>query len=257
MEKIKALLSGQKNIDGNVSVVTIKDVDCSIAYHGLEEIDAEVDLIPVWMSLYREDFEKYNVCIGGVRDCQWALHKMGITFYLIPCYPESLKIFQDRSIEVISFHDLLKNMDYFYSHGHRFVKPVQPKRFQAFLTSNRDALDMLYNVEPDTQVYISDIVKFISEWRVYVKFNRIVRICHYSGNPLVFPNTVVIRAMIDAWTGPCCYALDVGVIGDRTSLVEVNDFYSIGNYGLFPGEYVEMLILRWAQITGKDPFPKC
>jgi hypothetical protein len=256
MGKIKALLSGHKIIDGTVSVVSIKDVDCSIAYHGLEEIDAEVDLIPIWLSLYREDFEKYDVCIGGVHDCQWALHKMGITFYLIPCYPELLGIFMGRAIEVVSFQDLIKNMEHYTTYGHRFVKPVQPKRFQAFLTSDKDALDMLYNVEPGTQAYVSEIVKFTSEWRVYVRLNRIVRICHYSGNPLVFPNTVVIRAMIDAWTGPCCYALDVGVIGDRTSLVEVNDFYSIGNYGLFPQEYIEMLTLRWAQITGKDPFPK-
>jgi len=30
-------------------------------------------------------------------------------------------------------------------------------------------------------------------------------------------------------------------------LVECNDFYSIGNYGLFPKKYAEMLIARWKE----------
>ncbi len=62
--------------------------------------------------------------------------------------------------------------------------------------------------------------------------------------------------MIQSWAGPSCYALDVGIIGSVTALVEINDFYSIGNYGLGPKEYVEMLMLRWSQLTNRRQFSK-
>lgn len=253
---IKALVCGHKHLHGNTAVISIKDVDCSIAYHGLEEMDAEVDLISPWWTLNTEDFEKYDVCVSGVSDCTLALWKMGIRDFEIPCYPESIKVFLSREIEKMTFKSFLKNLVYYKKNGHKFVKPVKPKAFQAFLTSDENITDRLYNLNPDIEMYVSDIVNFKSEWRVYVKLNKIVRVCHYSGNPLLFPNPVVVNAMVKGMIGPCCYALDVGVFGDTTALVEVNDFYAIGNYGLYPREYVEMLMLRWSQLTGRNQFSK-
>ncbi len=256
METIKALLRGHKHKEDQGYVISIEDVDCSIAYHGLVDMDAEVDLITNWWTLNAGDFEKYDVCVSGVNDCLWALHKMGVSDFHIPCYPESMKIFLERNIEVMPLKDLIKNIGYYGSHGNRFVKPVRPKLFRAFITSDENGLNQLYNIEPDTMVYVSDIVDFRSEWRVYVKLNKIEKICHYSGNPLSFPNINVVNAMIQSWAGPSCYALDVGIIGSVTALVEINDFYSIGNYGLGPKEYVEMLMLRWSQLTNRRQFSK-
>lgn len=45
-----------------------------------------------------------------------------------------------------------------------------------------------------------------------------------------------------------CYVLDVGLMDNKTTLVEFNDFYSIGNYGLFPDEYANMLMKRWSEL---------
>ncbi|RGS52466.1 DUF4343 domain-containing protein [Olsenella sp. AF21-51] len=51
------------------------------------------------------------------------------------------------------------------------------------------------------------------------------------------------------------YAADFGVTSDgRTLLVEVNDGYSLGPYGLWPELYAQLLSARWAQMVGtNDP----
>jgi hypothetical protein len=243
---ISALLFGRIEKINGVEKVSINDVDCAIAYCGLEELDADVTIKNNWLVLSDKNFRYYTVCIGGVTSCRSALYKMGVKDYDIPCYPKELKVFMNREVEEIYLKDLLKNIN---KSKPRFIKPVKPKRFSAFATPNKKALDALYPVDPDESVYSVEVVKFCSEWRAYIKNGEIVKICNYSGNPLVFPNIYIIKTMISAWKGPCCYAIDVGVIGGETRLVEVNDFYSIGNYGLEPTEYVEMLILRWGELT--------
>jgi hypothetical protein len=251
MENIKALLYGSKLIEDNVPVISIEDVDCAIAYCGLKELDATITLQDNWLKFQAQDFKTYSVCIGGVQNCRTALFKMGLRDFDIPCYPEELRLFMGRSIEITTIGKIVCTVSNPFRYTSVFVKPVLPKRFNAFITSDKDAYSSLYNVEYNEKVYVSDIVEFISEWRVYVRYNDIVQICNYSGKPTVFPNVNVIQAMINCWKGPCCYALDVGIVGDQTILVEVNDFYSIGNYGLFPSEYVEMLTLRWNELRGK------
>lgn len=50
---------------------------------------------------------------------------------------------------------------------------------------------------------------------------------------------------------PAAYAMDWGVTDDgRTLLVEVNEGYSVGAYGLYFTDYARFLSARWAQLTG-------
>ena len=60
--------------------------------------------------------------------------------------------------------------------------------------------------------------------------------------------------MIDEYAeAPAAYALDVGLTKDgKTVIVEVNDGYSLGGYGLDPLLYAKLLSARWAQIVGRD-----
>jgi hypothetical protein len=45
--------------------------------------------------------------------------------------------------------------------------------------------------------------------------------------------------------------MDWGVTVDgRTLLVEVNEGYSVGAYGLYFSHYARFLATRWAQLTG-------
>ena len=45
--------------------------------------------------------------------------------------------------------------------------------------------------------------------------------------------------------------MDFGVTVDgRTLMIEVNDGYALGSYGLYYLDYAKLLSARWAQLTG-------
>jgi len=49
---------------------------------------------------------------------------------------------------------------------------------------------------------------------------------------------------------PNAYCLDWGVLQDgRTVLVEMNEGYAFGHYGLNPISYARMLSARWFEMT--------
>lgn len=52
--------------------------------------------------------------------------------------------------------------------------------------------------------------------------------------------------------------LDFGVTSDgRTLLIEMNDGYSLGAYGLEPELYAKLLTARWAELNRtQDPFAR-
>jgi len=225
-------------------------VDCSIAFHGLEELDFNIDIKIDWFALNQNELEKYDVCVGGVDVCRNALFKMGLRDYDIPCYPLKLYPFLKRNIEILEIKQLSIKIPL-----NKFLKPIYPKRFHAFKTgatrnnhAEQLALTSLMHLDEHEKIYMSDLIEFESEWRVYIKKQIIQNVCNYAGDPLKFPNPNTIQRMIDAWEGPCCYGLDVGIVKNETVLVEVNDFYSIGNYGLYPKDYAEMLIMRWKEL---------
>ena len=59
--------------------------------------------------------------------------------------------------------------------------------------------------------------------------------------------------MSDYKSAPNGFALDFGLTKDgRTILIEVNDGYSTGNFGLVSVDYAKLLSARWAEITGTE-----
>ena len=59
-----------------------------------------------------------------------------------------------------------------------------------------------------------------------------------------------IKEFTDA---PAGYAIDFGVTADgKTVLIEVNDGYSLGSYGLMENFYAKLLSARWAELTGTE-----
>ncbi|MDD5649395.1 MAG: ATP-grasp domain-containing protein [Candidatus Nanoarchaeia archaeon] len=227
-------------------------VDCSIAFHGFEELACDITVFRDWLCFNKEEFEKFDVCVGGVNLCHWAFLKLGIKNYNISCYPEQLKDFFHREINQVEVKKVIKEYP-----RNKFLKPIRPKQFQAFTTKkmfNSKNISLI-NLEEHEKIYVSELVDFKSEWRVYVNSKEIRNICFYKGDCCLLPDIKTIRTMIKVWkTCPCCYALDVGIVYNylkkkfETILVEINDFYSIGNYGLESVEYAKMLYLRWKEI---------
>ena len=94
--------------------------------------------------------------------------------------------------------------------------------------------------------------EILSEHRCYVLRRDPIGLRHYAGDALVLPDTGVIRTAVENYSdGPMGYAMDFGVTGDgRTIVIEVNDGYAIGAYGLHPVHYANLIKARWDEIRG-------
>ena len=97
----------------------------------------------------------------------------------------------------------------------------------------------------------SEVVEFVSEYRAFVLEGELLDLRHYKGDFRLFPNTAVIDAAVGAYThAPVAYGIDFGLTRDRqTLLVETNEAYSLGCYGLAPLLYSTLLEHRWNELT--------
>jgi len=145
-----------------------------------------------------------------------------------------------------------------------FVKPVRTKRFTGAIKKDLASTD---SVAENTLVWISEPVRFESEFRFYVHdFVNGPQVLGWSryddtdfNNPE--PDHFLVREvskLLHEMVGPSAYSVDIGWRSDLRgySLVEINDGWSLGLYENRDPQsnppsrrdYAEMLISRWRQI---------
>ena len=167
-------------------------------------------------------------------------------------YPTSLHAFLGRKIEVTSLGDIRRR--YNEPGPVVFVKPIQQKLFHGQEVSRFRDLIPTSHLDSTTPVYCVEHVEFISEWRVYCRDDQAVGIGHYRGDPLLFPDRETIQRALRAFAEeegrPRACALDFGVIRTgATLLVEANDMFALGSYGLSPSLYSDLIEYRWEQLV--------
>ncbi|MGL5804285.1 MAG: ATP-grasp domain-containing protein, partial [Xenococcaceae cyanobacterium] len=70
-----------------------------------------------------------------------------------------------------------------------------------------------------------------------------------------FDDRVIDRAVAVYKSSPKTYASDFGVTETgKTLLVEVNNGYSLGSYGLFYLDYAKFLSAKWSEMTGAEDY---
>lgn len=110
-----------------------------------------------------------------------------------------------------------------------FVKPVEDiKRFHGTVLDKSEDLIKLGGGLEDIDVWCSEKVRFISEWRLWVLHGEILGLTPYKGRWDVFPDVNILRRSVEAYTSaPAGYAIDFGITDEgKTLLVEVSDGYS-------------------------------
>ena len=94
--------------------------------------------------------------------------------------------------------------------------------------------------------------KIISEWRLYVHNDKLVDARNYSGEFIVSPNYEYAMTVITNNKGkfPCAYTVDIAVLeSNENVVVEFNDMWAIGNYGIPNDIYLRVLKDRYFQIV--------
>jgi hypothetical protein len=95
----------------------------------------------------------------------------------------------------------------------------------------------------------------LSEYRVFVIRGNIVGTKHYAGDSSIDVDESIVNQAIElleqSSQKTAAYAADFGVLATgQTAVVEWNDGYSLGSYGLDRAIYTDLLITRWCELTG-------
>jgi hypothetical protein len=198
-------------------------------------------------------FHDTDLVVGSVLFMKHALRAYGKELSEHTPYPECLRHLLYRKVRQ---YRSLAEAKYLLDMGNKFfIKPQGWKCFTGFVADNSG--DPRFNGTSGQQpVWTSEVVKFLTEWRVYVVDGQVrtTRWAH-EGDSTLKPDPVVIEKAVFDFKhagSPDGYAIDFGVLSSgETALVEVNDGFSIGAYGdNLEVTYWDMLSARWQQLIG-------
>ena len=194
--------------------------------------------------------------VGSVEFVRAAMRAGGIKEPEPIGYPASLRMFYCRAIRMATAADARVDKC--------FVKPVQLKIFNGFVhredgatydEHDQEQLEALNKLPEKAPVWISDVVRWQSEFRYYVDGQKILGRARYDqleAERVPEPDRSVVTSMIRTLKLRHPYALDVGVLeGGQTALVEINDAWALGLYqgALTPSAYLKFLSDRWDSLA--------
>lgn len=191
-----------------------------------------------------------DVIIGSVQASTIFFKACGIETPKYLGYPEDLRLFLSRNLTDCRFGDLKVLFRYPY-----FIKPMnEVKLFTGEIITKDSQLSFLneyHDVKDETEVYVSAVLPPVaSEYRCFVHEDKLVGIQYYLGDFRKYPDAHVIEDMIKAYkSSNCAYTLDVAVLEHgQTVLIEVNDMWAIGSYGMNAKTYALMCVRRMREI---------
>lgn len=194
---------------------------------------------------------KTNIVIGPIEDTIEFFKRLNISVPLplnIPKCLQNIK-YLDRVLNFYCLKDLktLSNSSF-----PLFIKSSEElKVFPSTVVKDKLDFDIVTKDVPDeTECLICKPLNFVAEYRCFVNKRKLVGIKHYLGDFTVFPNVKLINECISVYTyAPVSYTIDFAITDEsKTVLIECNDAWSIGHYGLDEKIYTTLLVDRWMEI---------
>lgn len=213
---------------------------------------------------YTEHFSSLpsDICpVGSVEFCQKFMTEKGIKTPSHITYPEVLIPWLGRKLSVSTIGEMIKNER--NPNFRQFIKPKNDvKLFTGFVFEGKGQINPeeheLSYYPSLTEIYVSEVIKFQSEWRYYVLNGEVVGFGRYDDGDdyAKIPDVKTVNLAVYDYTQsgntPKGYSLDFGVTDDgRTLLIEVNDGWALGYYRgtLSTINYAKLLYARWMEIS--------
>ncbi len=219
--------------------------DCASALYGAIDscMDYKLVLIDEVISGKFDALIKKHVFIGSTQFMKEVFKRVGLTDVRLPMN----SIYPCETITLEEFYERVAD-----GNTQLFIKPVEIKLFTGFVYEGFQ-YSILKNLPPTTQVMVYKPFdpKLESEWRVYVKDTKIIDWKNYSGAFDIMPDYNYVRSIIAEFKHilPSAYTIDVGILANKENVViEFNDMWAIGNYGLSNDVYLELLSRRYFEI---------
>jgi len=134
-----------------------------------------------------------------------------------------------------------------------FIKPKEIKLFTGFVLDGYN-YPSIESLPQDTEVFVYDAFdrSILSEWRIYVHKGEIIDARNYAGDVMTLPDINFITHIINTYGKdlPVAYTIDVGILTytQENVVIEFNDMWAIGNYGIPNDLYIKLLRSRYEQI---------
>jgi len=137
-----------------------------------------------------------------------------------------------------------------------FIKPYENKLFTGFVL-DRCEYTSIKEIPEDTLVmaYEPFTHKLESEWRAYIHNHKVVYWSNYSGDFTVVPDYAYLKNVLEKNRNsfPVSYTADIGILqSGENVVVEFNDMWAIGNYGIPNDMYLRMLKDRYFEIIREN-----
>lgn len=244
--------------DGQIRDRDMLDLYDGFLYHNIKTQFYKQDEL----LLNKDLITKEDFVLGHVNMCRTALKHLDVKEPDSIDYPKELSAYCGRTIkkmESYQFTNLLVENEEFGTTY--FVKPVRNKLFTGFTCCTRQEYKNK-SLGYSGKVYVSSFVDFEDEYRVYIHDKKVVEVHQYYAKhwktkvPVDMSIIEIMVGKLSQAKMPIFYSIDVGVDAQgRTLLVECNDGYALGNYGLAPCDYAKMSMQRWQEmVLGKDFF---
>jgi len=220
--------------------------DCACALYGA--IDSAMDYrLVTFEEVESGKFDlliKNNLFVGSVEFMREVFKRIGKNDIRLP-------LNSDRPHEIITLEEARSRV----KKGEKlFIKPIEIKVFTGLVLDGFD-YTCLRGFPDDFKVmaYKPFESKILSEWRLYVHNKKIVDARNYSGDFLNIPNYLDAYDFIKSNNDfPCAYTIDIGSLSnDKSVIIEFNDMWAIGNYGMPNDLYLQLLKDRYFEIVKK------
>ena len=229
-----------------------QSVNNYLALDGLQQMGWEIvpytDAAPVRANAPDE------IIVGHIAAVRAGLRALGLAVPAELGYPAALRPFLGRRLWQSTINTVAAHPESWPV----FVKPIhEAKKFTGVLVRRPGDLVGCGDQHHDTPVWCAEPVQLVAEWRCFVRYGRILDARHYKGDWRAHFDPAVVEAALAAYASeaPAAFSLDVGrTAAGATVVVEVNDGYSLGAYGLTPLAYAKFLSARWAQLSGTEDY---
>lgn len=200
-------------------------------------------------------FADETLVAGGVGTVREAINRANRPQPEMLDLPDCLQPWIGRKFWISTLNEVRQPFEKEEETGPVHVKPLREhKKFKGTVFKKFSDLIPSAAVDGETEVLVQEVVEFVSEWRAYLFRGRIRFVANYLGDPLVFPDVSRMQAALGAFENcPVACGMDWGITSTgETLLVEVNDGYALGNYGLDGYVYTAMIEARWREIMGLE-----
>lgn len=224
-------------------------------YDGYTQIGEEVKTYTV-KDLFEDTIpaDKDNIVTGHIDQCRRYVKKITGKEPKNLDYPNELLPFMKRKFWKSTLSEIYNQYSGNELPNPLFVKSVDQKKITGFVCNNfNDFVTNCSGHDKSTEVYVSEVLNFVSEFRTYIHRHDIVGSFRYKGDWAISPNRKIVENMLyelrNAYM-PIAYSIDVGITDtNETVLIECNDGFALGNYGLNTRVYAEMNRDRWYQMV--------